>query len=188
MVAYKAFKNGLVCRGYQFHEGMNITDKANCAKNGFHAAENPVDCFRHYPPKINGGDEYWMCEAAGDVDEDEIDTKVSCTELNIVRKLSLYDMATCAVLYMRKHPEREFREFENTVVMVKRDSARVAVAGIAIARGMVPRAAGVIGSTLGFAVTDNKDVVKRVQIAMVDGITVLPGRYYTPKEGGLREA
>ena len=44
MIAYKGFKPGLVCRGYQFHMGLNITDKANCRANGFHCAENPLDC------------------------------------------------------------------------------------------------------------------------------------------------
>lgn len=31
MIAYKGFRPGLVCRGYQFKMGLNITDKANCA-------------------------------------------------------------------------------------------------------------------------------------------------------------
>ena len=42
MIAYKGFHPGLVCRDYQFVMGLNITDKANCAQNGFHCAENPL--------------------------------------------------------------------------------------------------------------------------------------------------
>lgn len=188
MVVYKAFKEGMVCRGYQFHMGINITDKANCAQNGFHAAENPIDCFRHYHPYPGCQDEYYMCEASGDIDEDDRDSKISCTCLNIVRKLTLYDMAACALLYMKKYPEREFKEYDSPVVAVKENKAAVQVPGIAIARGKIPMAAGPVGCSLGFAVTDGNDVVKRVQIAMVDGIHVFPGRYYTLKEGGLREA
>ena len=30
MLAYKGFKPGLVCLGYQFKMGLNVTDKANC--------------------------------------------------------------------------------------------------------------------------------------------------------------
>lgn len=45
MIAYKAFGNGLICRGYQFVIGLNRTDKANCRKDGFHCAENPLDCL-----------------------------------------------------------------------------------------------------------------------------------------------
>ena len=43
MRAYKAFDIGLSCRGYQFVEGKNVTDQANCVKNGFHCVENPLD-------------------------------------------------------------------------------------------------------------------------------------------------
>ena len=42
MEAYKAFDIGLKCRGYQFVAGLNVTDQANCVRNGFHCAENPL--------------------------------------------------------------------------------------------------------------------------------------------------
>ena len=45
MIAYKGFEKGLTCRDYQFRMGLNVTDKANCAQNGFHCAENPLDCL-----------------------------------------------------------------------------------------------------------------------------------------------
>ena len=44
MIAYKGFAPGLICRGYQFVPGLNKTEKANCRENGFHCAENPLDC------------------------------------------------------------------------------------------------------------------------------------------------
>ena len=44
MIAYKGFRPGLICRGYQFVMGLNTTEKANCRENGFHCAENPLDC------------------------------------------------------------------------------------------------------------------------------------------------
>ena len=49
MIAYKGFLPGLICRGYQFRMGLNVTEKANCAHNGFHCAEDPLDCLRYYP-------------------------------------------------------------------------------------------------------------------------------------------
>lgn len=48
MIAYKGFLPGLICRGYQFRMGLNVTEKANCAHNGFHCAEDPLDCLRYY--------------------------------------------------------------------------------------------------------------------------------------------
>jgi len=35
MLAYKGFKPGLVCLGYQFAMGLNVTDKANCRPTDF---------------------------------------------------------------------------------------------------------------------------------------------------------
>lgn len=32
MIAYKGFAPGLVCRGYQFVMGKNVTEQANCAE------------------------------------------------------------------------------------------------------------------------------------------------------------
>ena len=49
MLAYKGFGPGQNCRGYSFLLGLNVTDKANCRENGFHCAENPLDCLSYYP-------------------------------------------------------------------------------------------------------------------------------------------
>ena len=156
---------------------MNETDKANCRQNGFHGAENPIDCFRHYPPSPDGTDEYYMCEALGDVDEDDYDSKVSCTKLNIVRKLSMYDMATCAVIFMKKHPDYEFKEYSyGHYVDVSCNQAECVNSGIAIAVGMNPQAKGDMWSTLGFVRQDIGGRILNVRVAVVDGIRILPNR------------
>lgn len=188
MVIYKAFKKGLICRGYQFQMGMNVTDKANCAQNGFHGATNPLDCFRHYPPKYGNEDEYYMCEALGDVDEDDADTKVSCTHLNIVRKLSMFDMATCVLLYCRKNPKEKLKEMNNDVVKYVEGNANVYGPGIAISRGTEPGAAGPVGAILGFVLTDIMGEVRNVRVCIVDGITILPNRLYKWNGGEIIEA
>ena len=49
MIAYKGFEKDLVCRGYQFtKDKVQETDQANCRENGFHCAENPLDCLCYY--------------------------------------------------------------------------------------------------------------------------------------------
>lgn len=46
----KKIQKDLKCRGFQFQEyGINETEKANCRQNGFHCAENPLDCRCYYP-------------------------------------------------------------------------------------------------------------------------------------------
>lgn len=80
MIAYKGFRPGLICRGYQFVMGLNTTEKANCRENGFHCAENPLDCLSYYSSLEHS--EYYIVNAGGDIDEDEHDSKIACTELN----------------------------------------------------------------------------------------------------------
>lgn len=104
MIAYKGFRKGLVCRGYQFRPGLNITDKANCVTNGFHCAENPLDCLSYYPDWDNS--EYWQVEAGGDLDEDGRDSKISCTELRLVKRLNFREFALSAAKYYIAHQSR----------------------------------------------------------------------------------
>ena len=59
MIAYKGFRPGLICRGYQFVMGLNTTEKANCRENGFmriaqHKAVNTFILICSYC-RINGG-------------------------------------------------------------------------------------------------------------------------------------
>ena len=72
MIAYKGFEKNLSCRGYQFKRyGINETTEANCRQNGFHCAENPLDCLVHYPNWRNS--RYFVVKAFGDLDEDDQD-------------------------------------------------------------------------------------------------------------------
>lgn len=64
MIAYKGFQKDLKCRGFQFQEyGINETEKANCRQNGFHCAENPLDCLCYYPNWKNSV--YYIVDASG---------------------------------------------------------------------------------------------------------------------------
>ena len=83
MIAYKGFQKDLKCRGFQFQEyGINETEKANCRQNGFHCAENPLDCLCYYPNWKNSV--YYIVDASGDLDEDGEDSKISCTQMRLL--------------------------------------------------------------------------------------------------------
>ena len=104
MIAYKGFKKGLVCRGYQFEAGKtSVTESANCAQNGFHAAENPLDTFTYYPNIANA--EYWMVKCEGDINEDGVDSKIACTELTPIRRLELPEMEIECSMTVRQKDE-----------------------------------------------------------------------------------
>lgn len=50
--AYKGFNKDMTCNGFQYEEGKEYQaeGKIELCKNGFHACEDPLDCFRYYPP------------------------------------------------------------------------------------------------------------------------------------------
>ena len=109
MVAYKAFEPGLVAtRGngrYKYKVGLNVATEANCARNGFHCAENPLDCLNYY--SWDNKNEFWLVEAGGDIDEDGSDSRISCTMLTPIERLTLYDFLVAAANFMIQHPKRE---------------------------------------------------------------------------------
>ena len=169
MIAYKAFNPGLVCLSYQFQMGINITEKANCRENGFHCAENPLDCLSYYS-NMNRS-EYYIVNAGGDIDEDEHDSKIACTELNIIKKLTREEFFLHSLAYIADRPYRQCTH-------VKKDRAK-ANNGYAIVRGADPVACGNVGDILAFA-KESPDGRKITQLAYtrVDGKEIMAGRWY----------
>lgn len=172
-LAYKGFHPGLVCRNYQFVMGQNVTEKANCAQNGFHCAEDPLDCLSYYSDMDRS--EYYIVRPGGDVDEDGLDSKISCTELTILKKLDMEEFFLHALAYMVDHPQREW----NHHVQEGRGSA---ACGFAIVRVPDPIAKGRRGDILAFA-KETADGGKILQIALarVDGKTICPNTWYDIK-------
>ena len=170
MIAYKGFHSGLVCRGYQFQMGLNVTEKANCAKNGFHCAEDPLDCLSYYPNMDSS--EYYLVDAGGDIDEDGDDTKISCTELTVLKKLSCEEFFLHVLAYMADHPQRECNWH------VQRESG-TAQGGFVVVRGIAPKARGPLGSVLAMAKEDAATgKVSQVALGRVDGGEIRPDTWY----------
>ena len=170
MIAYKAFKPGLICRGYQFVMGLNVTDKANCAANGFHCAENPLDCLSYYPNMDES--EYYVVDARGDINEDGRDSKIACTELIIIKKLTKEEFFLHGLAYMADHPLMKW----GPRVTQNRANAKD---GFAVVRGIDPMACGEMGDILAFAKEDPaRGKVTQIAITRVDGEMVLPGVWY----------
>lgn len=170
MIAYKAFEIGLVCRGYQFVMGMNVTEKANCAANGFHCAANPLDCLTYYSNMETS--EYYIVDAGGDISEDGHDTRIACTELKIIKKLTRDELFLHGLAYMADHP---LLDLSSHVVKDRAEAQN----GYAVIHGLDPIAKGKVGDILAFAKEDpNTRNVVQVALTRVDGIKVLPGVWY----------
>lgn len=170
MLAYKGFDKGLICRGYQFKMGLNVTEKANCVENGFHCAENPLDCLTYYPKLFDS--EYFIVDAGGDIDEDNRDSKISCTHLKILKRLTPKELLLHALAYINDHPFREDSSH------VEKDSHE-AYNGYVVVRGKNPIARGSKGDIICFAKeAEDSKKISQIAIYVIDGKKVLPNKWY----------
>lgn len=103
MKAYKGFNRDMTCKGFQYEEGKTYeTDEAKCCETGFHACENPIDCFQYYHPIIS---EYHEVECEGKIDHNHnlfADSKFACTKIKIGKKISIFDMVNTFLENVKK--------------------------------------------------------------------------------------
>ena len=161
MYAYKGFEPDLSCRGYRFVMGKNVTPEANCASNGFHCAENPLDCLSYYGDMNRSI--YCLVQPGGDIDEDDRDSKIACTELTILRRLTRKEFFLHALAYMVDHPGRKVSDKVQREHSTSRN-------GYAIVRGKTPAACGKLGDILAFARERREtEVICQIAVVEVDG-------------------
>ena len=94
--AFKGFTRDLKCRGFQFKEGetFEVQGKPKLCEHGFHACEDPVDCFSYYAPSES---EYHEVELEDVSPERKEDSKVVAKRIKIGAKLSLKDMIASSI-------------------------------------------------------------------------------------------
>lgn len=183
MLAYKGFKSDLTCtfgRGtFQYKEGQTIKEEDSKAqRTGLHCAENPVECLRWYP--LGGGNRYFLVEAAGSIDElGGTDTQLACTEMTLLKELSLKEFAGHAMMYMVKHPLRDWKR-NSRMLQITEDEAEADENGIAIARGLHPKVKGKQGAVLGL-IRDNGGLIEDAKLFAVEG-EIKPDTWYTLKD------
>lgn len=170
MIAYKAFNKDLTCtlgKGtFQYEEGKIYTeDTAKCAKTGFHCTNDPLDTLLYYPDMKHS--RYYIVDARGDINEDGNDSKISCTEIELVKELTIETFVYHALYYIVKHPKRK-----NNENYVKREKAE-SYGPFVIVRGKNPSAAGKEGCVIGLLKEkeDSEEIEEMaIYVAGEDGI------------------
>jgi len=176
IMAYKGFDKNLSCTssGHKFQYKLGIWNeepKANCAKNGFHCAEDPIDCLSYYSNWE--GSVYYLVLADGDIHEDGYDSKIACTRMKLIKKLSLEDFVAEALLYISNHPLRNW----NSRVQKEEGTA---TSNFTIVRGKEPIAKGKKGSILGFVKEYiNNTEIEEIGILIVDGKEIMEDTWYS---------
>lgn len=184
MIAFKGFTKDLTAtlgKGvYQFEPGRTeVTEKSKTASTGFHCCENPIECMGWY--SMYKGSRYFMVEAAGDINEDESE-KIACTELTLIKELSIKELVGHGMMYMIQHPMRErWRQHHAGIVVTDMDVS-VSVGGdIAIVRSANPKVKGVKGALLGLILEERPGVIAAAKLFEV-GQDAKPDTWYTLTE------
>lgn len=184
MLAYKGFREDLSCTygtgRFQYKVGQTITSDGSKAQHtGLHCAENPVECLRWYP--LGENNRYFLVEAAGSIDElGGTDTQLACTEMTLLKELSLKEFTGHVMMYMVKHPLRTWK-CDRKMLQIAEDEAEADKEGsIAIARGMHPKVRGKQGAILGL-IRDNGGLIEDAKLFTVEG-DIEPDTWYTLKD------
>ena len=85
----------MTCRGFQYEEGETYTeDKAELCNCGFHACEDPIDCFSYYDPSESVFHEVELDDVSS---ERESDTKVAAKKITIGAKVDIASMVKAGI-------------------------------------------------------------------------------------------
>ena len=94
LITYKGFKADMTCRSFQYEEGKSyeIEGEIRLCNRGFHACTNLLDVFNYYAGQI--GTEIVIHEVylSGDIDEDNGDSKVCASKIEIGKRLTIKDI------------------------------------------------------------------------------------------------
>lgn len=131
--------------------------------------QEPIEVLSWYN---SDSSRYCIVEAGGDIHEDG-NNKISCTEMKIIKEISLQQLAILECEWLMKHPEREYSRH------VLKDSGKAEKDGIVIVRGKNPKAAGEKGSTI-FLLKEQKykNIVSEIGVYAIDGVEHKPDTFY----------
>lgn len=90
--AYKVFNPNWTCRDFQYEVGKSYHHKGNIeiCSQGFHACVRAVDCFNYYD--FMPGNKVAEVLCWGQLEETEDDSKLCCSNIQIVKELSWWEV------------------------------------------------------------------------------------------------
>ena len=109
MKTYKGFNKDMTCRDFQYEEGKEYeaTGEIKCCNNGFHACEDPLDCFNYYAP---GKSVYHEVEQSGELSRNnDGDSKVASSKIKIGAKIDIAKIVSLHFDFVKSRTT-----FENT--------------------------------------------------------------------------
>ena len=148
---------------------MELYRKGCLQETGFHCAENPLDCLIYYSnPDLA---QYCVVEVAGERQEEGDDSKIACTQLRIVRRLTLLELLIEGVAYMLQYPHRRLSK----IIQIEKGSP---MGGFTVVRGKHPVGKGRKDTILLLIREDIKGNIVNFSVIIIDGKEYVPNVYY----------
>ena len=204
MKAYKGFTKDMKCRDFQFKEGETYhEDTAKLCNRGFHACEDPLDCFNYYNPNESV---YHEVELEDVSDERHDDTKVVAKTIKVGGEIGFLGIAKAHVEYVisrikddnkkSAHKEKDRSAATNTgdcsAATNTGNCSAATVTGkdsVAIATGYESKVKGAIGCAI--CCVERGELngmtypIKAICSAIIDGETIKADTWYTVKDGAF---
>ena len=185
MKAYKGFTKDLKCRNFQFEEGIIYEEnEAKLCEKGFHACEDPIDCFSYYSPSDSV---YHAVELEDVSDEKEVDSKRVGKKIKIGARLSVANICELHFKYIK---EKSDNVKDNTgyrsAASNTGDYSAASVSGkgsVAIVTGCRSRAKANIGSAIVICERDDNYNLINIKAEIVDGAEIKADTWYTLENG-----
>ena len=211
--AYKGFNKDMTCREFRYEEGKEYTTAGDISacNNGFHACEDPIDCFRYYAP---ANSVYHEVEQSGTLDRDNDDSKVASSKIKIGAEVGILGIIKAHIEYVKAHTTTEHTDPKmatagyrgaatagyrgaatagdsgaatagDSGAATSRGSSTVGEDGVACARGNNVKVKGGLGAVL-VLIEENWDDYKiaRWKAEVVDGERIKADVFYCLDENG----
>lgn len=189
---YKGFNKNLQCRDFQYKINGEYEEKGNIktCSNGFHFCEEPFDVFSYYPPcSEDGENRYCEVEGSGNIDRDNVDSKIASSKIKIKAEIGLNGIIKAGINFILEKIDWNNNSATNTgdqsaATNTGYQSAAIVNGeeSIAIVTGYKSKAKGCIGSWLVLTERDDWDgetyPIKEVKAVKVDGCNIKKDTFY----------
>ena len=193
---YKGFNRDMTCRGFQYKEGETYTtDEAKLCQSGFHACENPLDCFSYYNPSESVYHEVELSDVSEEKSND--DTKVVAKKIKVGAELSVRDLCKAHFEFVKSKTVTSKRGKDKANLVGENWSSLSAQDGSSLSAGhdcvlaaFNSKAKAGVGSLIALAKREwSGDRYKVVDFAagIVDGEKIKADTWYTVEDGKLVE-
>ena len=194
MKLYKGFNRDMTCHGFQYKEGETYeTDSAKLCESGFHACENPLDCFDYYNPTNSVYHEVELdaTEETGD------DSKRVGKRIKIGAELSVANICKAHFEYVKEHTtnEEQGKDYanlsaQNRSSLSAQDGSSLSTGKYSVIAAFNSKAKAGIGSLIALANrkwNGNRYEITDFKAGIVDGESIKPDTWYTLKDGEFVE-